>query len=355
MTSPAGCQHDRARARIWVRMSNWLGDIIMSLPLVRAMREAHPGAELTLFAKNNFAPFLRALEIADKIEPLPARASGLRGLGYWNHFWKLRAQRPDTHVLFTNSLRGDIEAWLAGSPRRLGIRRPGKPRPLLTHGWRLPRELDPARNHQTRVWERWLRESGLVNSVSFAPVIPPAMFAPSSQLIIGMVCGAENSFCKCWPPQHWRALIKQLSASPPANAARIRLFGTERDAPVAASIAGGLPPATVENLAGKTSLCEFAERLVECDFVISNDTGGMHLANLIGVPVIALFGPTNPVRTGPVFESLAIILQPEGCPATGGLPVENITPARVAGACRAMMENPSGVPRAAASAAPITA
>ncbi len=59
--------------------------------------------------------------------------------------------------------------------------------------------------------------------------------------------------------------------------------------------------------------------------IACNDTGGMHLANLLGTSVVAIFGPTNPVRTGPVFEAPYTILQPEGCPATGGMSIELVT------------------------------
>jgi ADP-heptose:LPS heptosyltransferase len=60
----------------------------------------------------------------------------------------------------------------------------------------------------------------------------------------------------------------------------------------------------------------------------------MHLANALGVPLIALFGPTNPVRTGPVFSAPCVILQPPGCPPTGGSPLSGLQPAQVADAVR---------------------
>jgi ADP-heptose:LPS heptosyltransferase len=63
---------------------------------------------------------------------------------------------------------------------------------------------------------------------------------------------------------------------------------------------------------------------------VSNDTGGMHLANALGVPLVALFGPTNPVRTGPVFDAPFIILQPPGCPPTGGGALPGLLPGTVA-------------------------
>jgi ADP-heptose:LPS heptosyltransferase len=74
---------------------------------------------------------------------------------------------------------------------------------------------------------------------------------------------------------------------------------------------------------------EFAEALSGCTVVVCNDTGGMHLANLLGVPVVAVYGPTNPVRTGPIFEAPRAIVQPHGCPLTGGVALANLSATQV--------------------------
>lgn len=80
----------------------------------------------------------------------------------------------------------------------------------------------------------------------------------------------------------------------------------------------------VEDVAGKTDLVDFAEALTRCAVLVCNDTGGMHIANALGVLVVGIFGPTNPVRTGPVFEGKVTVLQPEGCPKTGGMAIEGV-------------------------------
>jgi heptosyltransferase-2 len=71
--------------------------------------------------------------------------------------------------------------------------------------------------------------------------------------------------------------------------------------------------------------------------LVTNDTGGMHLANALGVPLIALFGPTNPVRTGPVFATPVHILQPPGCPPTGGGALIDLTPTTVIAAVKKLL------------------
>ena len=116
------------RTRFWIRLPNWLGDIVMALPLLRVLRNSRPDAEITILVKERFIPLLEKLGVADCLMALPPK-----GPGYYRYFRKLRHCYPDTWLLFTNSLRGDIEARLAGCPQRFGMLRPGKPRPLLTH------------------------------------------------------------------------------------------------------------------------------------------------------------------------------------------------------------------------------
>jgi ADP-heptose:LPS heptosyltransferase len=152
--------------------------------------------------------------------------------------------------------------------------------------------------------------------------------------VIGLICGSENNPEKRWPPAHWQTLIRQMAAARPA--AHFRLFGTVNDRVVTAGVARG-PAPMVEDLAGRTGLAEFAASLVECALLITNDTGGMHLANALGVPVLALFGPTNPRRTGPVFHAPVRLLQPPGCAPTGGGNLAVLSPDTVLAAANAML------------------
>jgi heptosyltransferase II len=310
--------------RVWVRMPNWLGDVAMALPLLRALRASRPDAEITLLCKGAFAPLLESLAVADKVRALPAA-----GPGYLAHFAGLRASYPDVWILLTNSLRGDLEATLAGCPQRFGILKPGRKRPLLTSAYRVPPGFDEAHHHQLEVWENFLRHFGLHVPVDSSPFPAPA--AASQNPPIGLIAGSENDPSKRWPAAYWRRLIEAFPSE------RFVLFGTAADAAITSAVAAGLDPARVSDLAGKTDLMAFAAALSGCRLLVSNDTGGMHLANALGVPVIGLFGPTNPVRTGPVFASRYRILQPHGCPPTGGASLENLTAEAVADAVRDLL------------------
>ena len=315
--------------RFWIRMPNWLGDVAMALPLIRAVRASRPDAEITLLSRPAFAPLLEALCVADRVRSLPAR-----GPGYLAHFAALRASYPDTWILFTNSLRGDLEARAAACPQRFGIVRPGRRRPLLTHGYRVPGDFDEADHHQVELWENFLRHFGLDAQMDTRPfptkVIEIEQPKPVMPRVapIGLIAGSENTPSKRWPVAHWRRLIEAFPGED------FVLFGTAADKAIASEITAGFDPARVTDLAGATSLLAFSAALAHCRLLVSNDTGGMHLANALGVPLVGLFGPTNPIRTGPVFASKHRILQPPGCPPTGGGRLEDLAPEAVAAAVR---------------------
>jgi heptosyltransferase II len=309
------------KTRVWVRLPNWLGDVAMALPLLRAIRASRPDAEITLLAKPAFAPLLEALGVADRIRPLPRQ-----GPGYFAHFAGLRASYPDVWILLTNSFRGDLEARLAGCPQRFGIVRPGRSRPFLTACYRPPGEFDEALHPQFELWENFLRSFGLDAAPDRSPF--PRVPTEGAHGAIGLIAGSENDPSKRWPVGHWRRLIGAFPTE------RFVLFGTHGDAAITARIADGLDPSRVSDLAGRTDLMGFAAALGTCRLLVANDTGGMHLANALGVPVIGLFGPTNPIRTGPVFTSPHRVLQPPGCPPTGGAALAELTPEAVADAVR---------------------
>jgi ADP-heptose:LPS heptosyltransferase len=208
------------------------------------------------------------------------------------------------------------------------MKRPGKWRPGLTHSWEVPADLDETKIHQTRVWEKFFQHFGLKEELDLRPIKwPGAQPAEKHNPIIGLICGTENSPEKRWAVERWRELIQAILAAQPK--ATISLFGTARDAEITQTVAEGFSPGQVHNLAGKTNLVEFAEALAGCTVVVCNDTGGMHLANLLGVPVVAVYGPTNPVRTGPIFDAPRTIVQPTGCPPTGGAALADLPATQV--------------------------
>ena len=320
---------DRLRAdRFYLRLPNWLGDIVMVLPLVRAIRKGRPDVRLTIIYRPQFESLIDLLEMpADDRLPVDSRSpAGRKLLG------ERRNDYPDTAILFTNSFRGDREMQRVRAEQRFGIARAGKPRPLLTHSWKLPDDLDEQSLHQTELWRRFLENFGLTETPDFTPIDPDRSTSGSKR--IGFFCGSENSPEKRWPPALWSALIQRLRSLD--GEIQIELYGTEKDIPIHSEIISGVGNSHVSDFAGETTLSELGERIRRCRLCVGNDSGGMHLANALGCPGVVLFGPTNPVRTKPIFDAPLSIVQASDAGPMGGGTMEGISPDDVFAAIQRM-------------------
>ncbi len=319
------------RRKVFIRLPNWLGDVVMLLPLLKGLRKALPDAAVYLLGKPHFEALFQ--HIATLQGPLCERFIALphnkRGWGYWNYFWNLRKERPELYIVFTHSLRGDLEAFLIGATERFGIKKPRQYRPLLTHVWPQPASLDEASLHQTYLWQQFLgyfgfkepldlRPFSLQRGIGHSKPIQDALNQASTKTI-ALICGSENSPEKRWPLKHWEALITRIQDNYPQW--KVLLLGTAQDTEITHALAQNAKPG-LEDLAGKTDLGQLMKVLQRCDVVVGNDTGGLHLANMLGIPVIGLYGPTNPTRTGPIYKAPYLSLQAKSYTMEGIRPEE---------------------------------
>lgn len=304
---------------ILIRVPNWLGDVIMAWPVIQGIKNKYPQANISLIGLSGFASLVKVLDETLTFYPLPQKS-----LSYYWKVMRTHRAKYDVHVLFTNSERGDMEAWLINAPRRIGVQQGKKARKLLNEPYQLSSKISQSGTHQTKVWENMAQASNLLDVADNEGV--RKIENTQNSICVGLICGSENSPEKRWSPKRWRALIETLLEQHKAD--KILLFGTQGDAEICTQIAKGFNTNQVVNRAGKTNLEDFAKELLTCKTVIANDTGGLHLANALGVPVIGLYGPTNPVSSGPVFNG-ATIIQPQNCPPTGGLSIDLIEPEEV--------------------------
>ena len=295
---------DKALSRktnFFIRMPNWLGDIVMAMPILLAIRNGRPDVRFTLVTKSQFIPLLKKFSLGEDYLALPER-----GFRYFFEFRKLLIYKPDNYLLFTNSLRGDIEALLSGSRQRFGLSLPNRSRPLLSHTFDASQsDLDGfSQMHQTEVWQQMASYFGLREQIEKEPLRLPEILR--NEFKIGLVPGSSNSPGKRWSPANWISLIKELSSL--NNSFNFHLYGTKTDKEITNDISTSLCTANVYDHAGKTDLSELSEELASCGIVIGNDTGAMHLANMVGTPVVVLFGPTNSIKTKPFFDCECIPL-----------------------------------------------
>lgn len=303
VTLPAGMSASSLQSfRLLVRSPNWLGDAVMSVPAVRSLATGRPDAHVTVLTPAKLADFWRTVpEVAEVLEIAPDR--GLLGVGAMLR----KAGKFDVAVLLPNSLRSALEAWLGRIPRRVGFAGHSR-RKLLNQVVPEP-EVKPGPHRQHHA-ERYLHLARACGGLRPDEAVPEATSLKPAYARIGLCPGAEYGPAKRWLPERFAEAAKQIAAK---RHARFVLFGVQKDAGVAAEIAGALEGFECENLIGKTSLTELIGELRKCDLLITNDTGTMHLAAHLGVPLVAIFGSTDHVATGPLSKRARILRHQVEC------------------------------------------
>jgi lipopolysaccharide heptosyltransferase II len=305
--------------RVVVRVPNWLGDIVMAMPAIAAVRAAHPDAHLALAAPAAFAPFCAALPGVDGVVPLPG--GGLRAIAA--HARALAGGGFDVAVLFTNSFASALAAKRAGIAERWGYRRDWRG-PLLTRAVpvrvrRRGREAPgaagaPAGPHHSAYYLRLAAALGMAGTAdggAVAPVTVPVAGAEQAAAIlegagvaegtplVGFAPGAAYGSAKRWPPERVAETIALLAA----RGARAIVVGAPSDREIARAIQSALDPAVrpaVVDLVGRTDVAALMGVLARCAVVVANDSGAMHVASAVGRPVVAIFGPTDERATAPL-------------------------------------------------------
>jgi ADP-heptose:LPS heptosyltransferase/lauroyl/myristoyl acyltransferase len=308
--------------RITVRMPNWLGDIAMAVAVLRTLKNYYPDTELILICQEQFVDFLVKLKIADKVIQLPPK-----DLKYFLNILKIRDvyPYPDVHISLVNSLRGDIEAVLMGAPKRIGADTKNRFYRRIFINNLYENSADAEFLHQTKLWENALNEAGIECESKLSPfkLCTNMEVVSKSRYLIGMVCGSVNTPRKRWPVKFWRILIEMVCGA--YEDVHINLYGTKADAMFVDEVSLFLDRENISNLAGKTTLLELASYMQRDDLVVAIDTGGMHLANMFGCPLVCIYGVTNPLVTGPIYESNKIIVMPDSCPENGGFNTEDVS------------------------------
>jgi lipopolysaccharide heptosyltransferase II len=284
--------------RILIRSSNWLGDAVMSMPAVRAIKNGRPDVHVTIAAPEKIAPMWKLIPEVDAIISLPEDSL----LSVVRLF---RQQMPfDVAILFPNSLRVALESWLSGIPRRVGYR--GRCRSWLVNQIVRERRKPRAPEHHSLRFLRIARECGAEIEETSAVQRPKldVQLSDSNELStinhqplkIGLCPGAEYGPAKRWFPERFAEAASKISAQ---STVQWILLGTKNDAAIGEQIAAAIGDHCVNRI-GQTTLDQLIDELRQCCLLLTNDTGTMHLAALLGVPVVAIFGSTEPRLTGPL-------------------------------------------------------
>ena len=299
---PKNSPGDLKPFRILIRSSNWLGDAVMSVPAVRAIKNGRPDADVTIAAPEKIAPMWKLIPEVDAIIPLPTTS-------LLSVVTQLRKQRRfDVAILFPNSLRVALETWMSGIPRRVGYR--GHWRSWIVNQCiRNPRKPGPPEHHSLR-FLRMARECGAETANAQRPTLNaqrstryPLSTINDQPVQIGLCPGAEYGPAKRWLLERFAEAATMISAQ---SSAQWILFGTRNDATAGEQIAAAMSDGCVNRI-GQTTLDQLIEELQKCRLLLTNDTGTMHLAALLGIPVVAIFGSTEPRLTAPLGDGHIVL------------------------------------------------
>lgn len=298
---------------ILVRAPNWLGDAVMALPVLPALKRRFPQAVVTVLAVAPVAPLFAGHPLVRKIVTYP------RGLAKLRSLFQLRGGF-DLGVALPNSFEAALSLWLAGARERAGYAADGR-RFLLTRavaGRETLREL-----HTVFYYLGILRAFDEVGAgdltlprlyltpgeIREADTLLAAANLPGPGPFVGLAPGAAYGPAKRWPAARFAQVAQELTET---RQTRIVLLGGPGDREAAAQVAAqaGVP---VLNLAGRTSLRQAIGVLSRLAVLVTNDSGLMHAAAALSVPVVALFGSTNPKATGPFSPRATIFYRGPEC------------------------------------------
>ena len=306
-------------SNIIVRMPNWLGDLVMATPILDDLKKKWPQAKLTAMCRGRTGELLVNDPNVDEIFTFTQPSGWLHRDSARHILNPLRHGGYDLGLLLTNSFSSAWWFWRGHVQNRVGFE--GNLRsPLLNEA--VPFPEDKENIHQVNVYKSLLAPLGIPCSktapklyVSYdearaAKELLKRCQVPEGAAIIGINPGAAYGTAKCWPPERFTEAALKLLENPDAC---ILFFGDEQTAPLVDRICRDLPKRAV-NLAGKTDLRELMALIELCDVFLTNDSGPMHIASALGTKLVALFGSTNDIKTGPYNGGTVIHKRPSCSP-----------------------------------------
>ncbi len=313
-----------AYKRILVRGVNWIGDAVMTMPAIRALRREFPSAHVALLVRPSVAPLFEKDPLLDEVLIYGPEFGGVRGKLRLASL--LRRKRFDVAVLLQNAFDAALVSFFAGIPKRIGYDRDGRGFLLTTP---VPFQRDDRRMHHVRYYLELLRSAGIGGEDAspwlYLSIEERLQARDALSLlrrpILGVNPGATFGSAKRWLPERFAEVAERFTRE---TGGSVVIFGGKAETGIAREIEqiihsrldGSLQRVvTTEpshrpllmNLAGHTSLRHLSALIAESDLILTNDSGPMHVAYAVGTPLVALFGSTDPALTGPLGECDEVI------------------------------------------------
>jgi len=304
--------------KILIRSVNWIGDAVMTLPAIGAIREYFPAAEISILANPLVSPVFENHPWIDRVITFDEKGAHKGFVGRLRLAGELRKHSFDLAIMLPNSLNSALVPWLAGIPIRLG--KTGDSRALLlTH--RFPKSLQPTGVHQSQNYLAIVKFFGISSGIHGQLLVTTeaedtgiaARFGEygikADDFVLGINPGATYGSAKRWYPDRFVAVARSLAAE---WGAKVVITGGPGEAVIAADIESGLAGNCL-NMAGRTSVRELISVVKRCNFFITNDSGPMHLAAAFGVPLVAIFGSTDHTTTYPLSDKAIVVREQVHC------------------------------------------
>ena len=305
---------------ILVRVPNWIGDAVLCLPALMEIRDYFPQAKVTILARPTIGELLQGQSGVDDVMVYQHQREHKGFLGAWKLSQFVRKKRFDLAVLFQNAFEAAVIALLAGIPSRVGYETDGR-------GWLLSQGVpvaDKKSLHQTQYYQRLAQaithhhHDDLAPRLDMDPQVKtvcakkfPEVFFPSDAIWVGINPGSVYGSAKRWMPERFAEmgdqLVERLTREVPESVSvRCLLVGGRGEESLGLDIARQMVHQPII-LSGKTTIRELMGVLTRCAVLVTNDTGPMHIAKALGIPVVAIFGSTDPHTTGPYGQSTGVV------------------------------------------------
>jgi ADP-heptose:LPS heptosyltransferase len=304
-------------ARILLLRLERIGDLLMVLDAIDDVRRAWPDAVIDLAVGAWNAPLARLIAGVSRVEPISVPWLARQGeADSWPHLvarargW--RDRHYDLVLNFEPDVRSNLLAWLSGAPRRVGYDSGGGG-PFLTDAAPYAPDEHVSVNARQLVARAAAQPVNRIArpGVSASRLQLPEAARAQARTLLGQASGplvgvhaSGGRPSKQWHPDRFAAAARELARSRDAT---IVLTGASGDAAIVADVRRGLGAARVIDATGALDLPGLAAVLASLDVLITGDTGPMHLAAAVGTPIVALFGPSNPARYGPMSRTAHVL------------------------------------------------
>lgn len=289
---------------ILVKMPNWIGDAVMATPILQDLRTKFPNARITALGLGSIAALISKDPNLTEVMSYKKPNGWIHRAEHYELINALQKGAFDAGILLTNSFSSAWWFWRGNVQNRVGFAKKGR-------SWLLDVAVPYPENmkdmHLVNVYKHLLPPFGIAPSDT-----PPKLYLDKEDLaykdaffqlnkfekdaiVVGINPGASYGSAKCWLPERFREVAHKLLENPKVV---ILFFGDAKGADLVHEICKDMPSRVI-NLAGKTSLRELMALIASCCVFLTNDSGPMHMASALNIPLVALFGSTCDIKTGP--------------------------------------------------------